>query len=163
MRSDGSPGERIERLWLRFSRYPGGTWLFSRLLGRLIPYSGTIGAQVAELEAGCARVQLHDRRRVRNHLRSIHAIALLNLGELTTGLALNCGLPGSMRAILVKISMEYHSKARGTVIAECRCDPPRRGEEGNRTLIGELRDGDRQLVATVDAVWRVGPIPGASR
>jgi acyl-coenzyme A thioesterase PaaI-like protein len=149
-------------MWVGLSRYPGGAWLFSWLLGRMIPYSGTVSASVVELEPGRACVTLGDRRRVRNHLRSIHAIALMNLGELTTGLALNCGLPSSLRAILVGLSMEYTKKARGTITAVCSCVRPTVDRDQELQLTGELRDEAGDVVAVARAVWRVGPAPRRS-
>jgi acyl-coenzyme A thioesterase PaaI-like protein len=125
----------------------------------MIPYSGTIGARILELEPGRARVAMPDRRRVRNHLRSIHAIALVNLGELTTGLALNCGMPSSQRAILVGISMDYSKKARGTITAEARCRRPVHDQDGEIEVISQLRDTVGDVVATARARWRVGPTP----
>ena len=160
-RSSGA-GERLLDLWKRLSGLPGGRRLYSRLLGWTVPYSGTIRATVVELEPGHARVELRDRRRVRNHLRSIHAIALMNLGELTTGLALNCGLPSSARAILVGMSMEYLKKARGTLVAECRCEVPRVDEDRDIELTGEIRDRSGNTVARASARWRVGPVPRSS-
>lgn len=161
VRSKG-PGERLLHLWQRLSGVPGGRWIYSRLLGCMVPYSGTIRATVIELEPGRARVAMRDRRRVRNHLRSIHAMALMNLGELTTGLALNCGLPSSIRAILVGMSMEYLKKARGRLVAECRCEMPEIVDDREIELSGEIRDASGEAVARARALWRVGPVPRKS-
>src|SRR5579884_1530060 len=78
----GSAGARLLRWWRRLAR----------LLGRLVPYTGTIGPRVVALEPGHARVAMADRRRVRNHLGSVHAVALANLAEVASGLALTTAL-----------------------------------------------------------------------
>ena len=62
--------------------------MFSRLVGWVVPYAGTLRADVLEMAEGSAVVSMPDRRGVRNHLNSIHALALANLGELTANLAL---------------------------------------------------------------------------
>jgi acyl-coenzyme A thioesterase PaaI-like protein len=159
MGQNRGPGQRLLSLWGKLSPLPGGRWAYSRALGWMVPYSGTIGARVCELEPGYARVEMRDRRRVRNHLRSVHAIALMNLGELTTGLALNCGIPSSGRAILVGISMEYLKKARGTLAADCRCDKPDPSVDQEVELTGRILDEAGDTVAVARALWRVGPQP----
>jgi acyl-coenzyme A thioesterase PaaI-like protein len=159
MRQTVGPGERLRTLWNRLSGFPGGRWLFSRLFAVRVPYSGTIRPIVLELEPGHARVAMRDRRRVRNHLQSIHAIALINLGELSTGLALTCGLPSSVRGILVELSMEYLKKARGTLTADCSCEIPVIREDRVVEITSRIHDPAGEVVAVARALWRVGPLP----
>lgn len=124
----------------------------------MIPYSGSIGAIVLELEPGRVRVRLRDRRAVRNHLGSIHAIALANLGELTSGLALVGALGPEARGILTGLDVRYRKKARGTLEALASCRVPTVTGPMDRTVEAEIRDADGDVVATVTAHWRLGPV-----
>lgn len=152
-----STGQNLLNLWARLSPLPGGRWLFSHMLAWHAPYSGSTGAHVLMLEPGHCIVRLKDKRRVRNHLNSIHAIALVNLGELCSGLALLSGLPASVRGIVVDISTEYMKKARGTLLAECRCDIPSVSEDCEYRVQADIRDRQQVLVARTTVNWRLGP------
>ena len=154
-----SIGPGLRQHWQRCASLPGGKWLFSRLVGFLAPYSGTLGAQVVELEPGQCVVVLRERRRVRNHLDSVHAMALANLGELTTGLALMNSLPDQARGILTGFSIDYLKKARGRLTAECCCEIPSSNLEHEFLLTGEILDEDGDVVAIARARWQVGPEP----
>jgi len=152
-----SPGRAIRDAWNRFRKLPAGDRLFSWALGRMVPYSGSIGAVVRDLSPGHARVELGDRRKVRNHLDSIHAVALMNLAELSTGLALNTGLPDDARAILTRLTIEYGKKARGTLTSECAIDPPKTSERREIDVEAVIRDASGDVVAKAAARWLVGP------
>jgi len=150
-------GERLIRNWDRLQKWPGGRWLFSRMIGVLVPYSGSIGARVETLRPGFAQISLRERRRVRNHLRSIHAIALANLGELTSGMAVLSGLPPRTRGILRGINVRYEKKARGKLLATCSCQVVAPTENTEVEVQAEIHDSADNLVAVVTALWIIGP------
>jgi acyl-coenzyme A thioesterase PaaI-like protein len=133
--------------WNRLSPLPGGKRLFDKLLGRVVPYTGSIDPHVEEMRAGYARVYLDDRRAVRNHLRSVHAIALVNLAELVANLALIGGLPKGGRMIITGISIDYLKKARGRITAECQVEVPQTLERREYPIPVSLRDGKGVEVA----------------
>ncbi len=154
-----SPESIIRAQGERLSPLPFGRFLFSLLLGRLVPYTGSIRPRVEALRPGHATIVLRDRRRVRNHLRSVHAVALANLAELSTGLALTYALPPDARSILKGLCVEYHRKARGTLTATCDGPVPESSEEREYELESTIRDAAGEVVATARARWRVGPRP----
>ena len=142
--------------WRRLKPIPGGSWIFSRMLFFVVPYSGTTGAHVVELEPGHARIVMHDWRGVRNHLRSVHAIALANVGELASGLAMMCALPACVRGIVTGIDIVYTKKARGTLIAESRCEVPEVVDSVDHHVHSDIRDAAGDTVARVTVKWRLG-------
>ena len=134
-----------------------GKSVFSRILGATIPYSGSIGARIEHLEPGHAVVVLPDRRRVRNHLNSVHAIALANMAELSTGLAMISGLPAGVNGILVGLNVTYEKKARGQLRAECRCTVPTGDTRQEVPIETEIKDLAGDVVTRATATWLVGP------
>lgn len=147
----------IRASWDRLSPIPGGKLIFSKMVGRAAPYTGSIGAVVEELRSGYAKVSLRDRPSVRNHLKSIHAIALLNLAELTGNIALSYSLPDDARFIVAGMSIDYVKKSRGTIVGECQLEPILSSERAEYEVHVEMKDGAGDVVARSTLRTLVGP------
>ncbi|NBX68787.1 MAG: DUF4442 domain-containing protein [Proteobacteria bacterium] len=141
--------------WQSFSKYPFGKLIFSYLLGFYIPYSGSITPEIVELKAGYAKAVIRDRRRLRNHLKSIHAAALMNFAELTSGLAFISGLAPGMQGIVTHFEMEYLKKGRGDLYAESQSEFIGVSEEKTCVVEAIIRDHTDDIVARGKATWLI--------
>ena len=151
-----SPGAKAKKLWGFLQKFPKGNSLFSMLAGLYVPYTGSISPTVMTLEDGHVIVKLRDKRKVRNHLKSIHALALANLGEFTTGLTLITMLEQNSNAILRNLNIEYLKKARGTLIAEATYMLPQITVGDTLHLItANIKNDNNEIVCVVTATWSV--------
>ena len=151
------PIAALREAWGRLEGLPGGKATFSRLIGTAAPYSGSIGARVEEAGPGRAVIKLPDRRRVHNHLRSIHAAALANLAEMTGSLAMAFSMPEGARFIPTGLSIDYLKKARGTITATCDCPVPASSERAEYRAPVSLADEAGEEVARAELKILVGP------
>lgn len=99
--------------WQRLQGWPLGGWLFSRAVCWKAPYFASISPRIVVLENGRCEAVMEDRRRVHNHIGTVHAIALCNLAELTAGVMTDASLPAGMRWIPKGMSVQYLQKAKG--------------------------------------------------
>ncbi len=147
----------ILQLWRRFCRFPAGARLFSRVAGWRVPYAGSITPEVESLEYGRAAVAIRDRRRLRNHIGTVHAVAIVNLAEFTANIALTTMQPTSGRWILTGIEADYTKKARGRLTAHCSLpvmDWSERSDVGGEVSV---RDEAGDEVVRMRTRWLIGP------
>lgn len=145
--------------WQRLEGSRLGRWAFSRGIGFIAPYSGTIRPAVVELQPGRAVIRMRERRRVSNHLRSVHAAAMMNLCELTGGLLSLVSIPPGARMIVTRCEIEFVKKARGLLTSTGTCAVPESPDHGHLPVAVSVRDeaGDEVCRATIGTL--VGPIP----
>jgi len=155
-----SLGDQLLGQWQRVAKLPFGKRFFSWMVGRRAPYTGSVGGVYTEIRPGFASVVLRDRRAVRNHLSSVHAVALVNLAEMTSGVALMTALPTGIRGIVTSLSIVYHKKARGTLTCTTTTHAP--GDVVAPTsfdVFADVTDTAGDLVARATVQWTLSPVP----
>ena len=148
---------RVKSGWDNLSDLPFGKRVFSYLVGKTAPYSGNIKAQIEELRPGFAKVLLRDRSSIRNHIKSIHAVALANLAELAGNIALSYSLPENSRFIVAKMDIDYIKKARGDIYATSHCPIPKTNKRKEYTVLVEIYNAQGELLCKASLVSLVGP------
>ncbi len=144
--------------WDKLSPVPGGKALYSRMVSAFVPYTGSVSPLVEEMAPGRARVSIRDRRRLRNHLQSVHAIALANVAELAGNLALIAGMPKGSRFIVKGLSIDYLKKARGKITATATAPIPPSADKAEYDVAISLTDAGGSEVAKAVLKSVVGPV-----
>jgi acyl-coenzyme A thioesterase PaaI-like protein len=111
-------------LYRRITRWPAGHWLFARAVCWRAPYFASIAPRISVLEPGRCEASIRHRRKVTNHIGTVHAIALCNLAEFAGGLVTDATIPASMRWIPKGMQVDYLGKANGTMHAVATPDIP---------------------------------------
>ena len=107
-------------IWRRLSGVPLGRWLFSRAVCLRAPYFGSISPLLLEVEPERVVARVRKRRKVKNHIGTVHALAIGNLCELCAGVLMEAAIPGDRRWIPKGMTIRYLAKAATDVIATAR-------------------------------------------
>ena len=146
------------KLFHLLGRTAAGRWTFTRLICFKAPYFASISPLIDDLAPGRCVVVLRDRRRVRNHIGTVHAIAMCNAAELAGGLATEVTIAPSQRWIPKGMSVRYLKKARGTLIATARVEvPPADAPAQEAHALIEVRDAANEVVFDADITMWISP------
>ncbi|MEI2712116.1 MAG: hotdog fold domain-containing protein [Nocardioides sp.] len=98
-------------LWTRLSALPQGDRLFSFVFGQKAPYFSTIRPLVREVRPNHVEVLIKKRRRVHNHIKTVHVIAICNGLEMAMGALAEATIPRDKRWIPKGMEVSYPAKA----------------------------------------------------
>ena len=112
-------------LWNTLSRLPRGQRLFSYGFARKAPYFATVRPRFTVVEPNRAELVVPNRRRVHNHLGTVHAIALCNGLEAAMGALAEATIPADKRWIPKGMTVAYTAKATSDITCIAETDPAR--------------------------------------
>jgi len=111
------------RLYSKTTSWPFGRRLFSRMFARKAPYFATISPRVTELRPNFCEVRFAKRRRVENHIGTVHVIAICNALEMAMGGLAEATIPKHLRWIPKGMQVNYTAKATSDIRATAETRP----------------------------------------
>ncbi|WP_299926273.1 hotdog fold domain-containing protein [uncultured Nocardioides sp.] len=110
-------------LWRKTSALPLGTRAFSLAFSQKAPYFASIRPRFTVIEPDRAELVIRKRRRVHNHLGTVHAIALCNGLEAAMGALAEATIPRDRRWIPKGMEVAYTAKATTDITCIAGTDP----------------------------------------
>jgi acyl-coenzyme A thioesterase PaaI-like protein len=145
---------QVLSMWQKAQRLPLGDRVFSVLFAQKAPYFASIRPRFLAIEPNHVELLIPKRRRVHNHLKTVHAIALCNGLEAAMGALAEVTVPADKRWIPKGMEVSYTAKATGDVTCIAETDPEQWRAEGDLPVRvrGELADGTR-VIEGVIRLW----------
>ncbi|HEX5659224.1 MAG TPA: DUF4442 domain-containing protein [Polyangiales bacterium] len=133
-------------------------WLITQSAGLMIPYLSTSAVEFEAVGPARATLVLRNRRRVQNHMKTVHASAMFLLAEAATGTVLLANLPEGALFSTTHIEVDYTKRARGDLRASATLDEAQRTqiereEKGNLRVPVVLHDADGNEPARFVIEW----------
>ena len=110
-------------LWRKTSALPLGSRVFSLAFSQKAPYFASIRPIFTVIEPDRAELVIRNRRRVRNHIGTVHAIALCNGLEAAMGALAEATIPRGRRWIPKGMEVAYTAKASSDITCIAETDP----------------------------------------
>jgi len=111
------------KLYHKTISLPFGRRIFSRMFARKAPYFGTIGPRVTDLRPNFCEVRFAKRRKVENHIGTVHVIAICNALEMAMGGLAEATIPKHLRWIPKGMQVNYTAKATSNIRATAETNP----------------------------------------
>ena len=152
---EGNITSDFSDLFAFLNRLPFGRYVFSGLVSAYAPNNAFYAAVITDLSPSKCECYQPDFPWYRNPFSSMHAVAIISLGELASGVAIVAALQRTkrIRGIPVKIEAKYYQKVRGTAYATAMTDIADIQTSGKKQFITPIKNASGQLCAEVSVTW----------
>src|SRR3954463_6118192 len=146
---------QVQTMWRKTRVLPLGDRLFSFLFAQKAPYFASIRPRFLTIEPNHVELLIPKRRRVHNHLGTVHAIALCNGLEAAMGALAEVTIPADKRWIPKGMEVSYTAKATSdiTCIAETDQEQWDTADGDLPVRVRGVRDDGTAVVEGVIRLW----------
>jgi uncharacterized protein (TIGR00369 family) len=110
---------RLSKMVGKVNKLPESTraWTLSAILGRIVRFAGTAGTKVLKLTPNECIVVMPNKKKVQNHIGSVHAAAMALMAESATGFITGLSVPDDRILVIRNLELEYIRRATGDMKA----------------------------------------------
>ena len=132
------------------------------LFAKTVHFTGTAGIKIEELTDGHAVISVKNKKNVRNHIGSVHAVASILIAESATGYVVGMNIPDSSVPVIKSIKAEYVKRASGDMravssLTEGQILDMQTQEKGETVVPVTVTDGDGKEPIIMEMVWAWTP------
>ncbi|MCO7223910.1 DUF4442 domain-containing protein [Pleionea sp. CnH1-48] len=133
-------------------------WVLSFALGSTVKFIGTAGVKCELLTREKSIFVLKNRRKVRNHIKGIHAAAMALLAETATGMVVGMNVPDDRIPVIKTLKVDYLKRVKGDLRAEATLTPEQiqniyDTEKGEVTVPVTITDSEGQEPIECEMIW----------
>ena len=119
-----SESNRLMRSLAKLDRLPrfARAWARERAICSAIPFVGTAGLRIREITPRRVEIEVANKRRVQNHIGSVHACVSTLLAETATGLILGMNVPDAVTPVIKSLHVDFLKRSQGALNAVATLD-----------------------------------------
>lgn len=159
-----SKKNNLSRLVDTVNKLPQGmrVWLLSTIIGRIVRFAGTAGTRVEKLTPNECVIVMRNKKKVQNHIGSVHAAAMALMAESATGFITGLSVPDSRILVVRNLELEYKRRASGDMKAVASFSDEqvafiKNTEKGDIEVPIKITDSTGQETAIARMVWAWTP------
>ena len=134
--------------------------IISKIFGGAVKFAGTAGIRFDKLTFKEAELSIENRKKVQNHIKSVHAAATALLGETASGFLVGLHVPDDRLPLLKSMHIDYVKRSTGKLTATCELTDEeinmiRNTEKGEITITVKVTDENNiePVIAKYDWAW----------
>lgn len=159
-----SKKNNLSRLVDTVNKLPQGmrVWLLSTIIGRIVRFAGTAGTRVEKLTPNECVIVMRNKKKVQNHIGSVHAAAMALMAESATGFITGLSVPDSRILVVRNLELEYKRRASGDMKAVASFSDEqvafiKNTEKGDIEVPIKITDSTGEETAIARMVWAWTP------
>lgn len=153
---------RLSRMVKLIHKMPQGIqpFLLTKLFCSQVKYAATSNIKLLSVTNTQAELKIENRKKVRNHIGGVHAVAAALLAESATGIVFGVNVPESSIPLLKSMKIEYKRRMEGSLSAKAiltsvDCEMIANQEKGEIMVPVEITDesGLPPIICSMEWAW----------